>query len=63
MEALWALGASELKKRLKRPDAPVGVWWKGRRFLPPFTGTETIEGKPSLFNGRNRSIRPNGGVT
>jgi hypothetical protein len=50
VEALWALGALEPKKWVKRPDVRVGVWWKGcrkqlpkRRFLPPFTttGTET----------------------
>src|SRR5438045_8804893 len=29
MEALWALGAPEPKKRLKRPDARVGMWWNG----------------------------------
>ena len=35
VEALWALGAPEPKKRLKRPDARVGVWWKGcRKQLP-----------------------------
>jgi hypothetical protein len=49
LEALWALGALEPKKGLKRPDAR--VWGvverepktapKRRRFLPLFTGTET----------------------
>jgi hypothetical protein len=35
VEALWALGAPEPKKRLKRPDVRVGLWWKGcRRQLP-----------------------------
>jgi hypothetical protein len=35
VEALWALGALEPKKRLKRPDVRVGLWWKGcRRQLP-----------------------------
>jgi hypothetical protein len=29
VEALWALGALEPKKGLKRPDVRVGVWWKG----------------------------------
>jgi hypothetical protein len=40
VEALWALGALEPKKRLKRPDGRVGVWWKGcRKQLPkaPFS--------------------------
>jgi hypothetical protein len=49
VEALWALGALEPKKWLKRPDVRVGVWWKGCRKQPPkgavfchiFTGTET----------------------
>ena len=35
VEALWALGALEPKKRLKRPDVRVGVWWKGCRKQPP----------------------------
>jgi hypothetical protein len=35
VEALWALNALEPKKRLKRPDGRVGVWWKGcRKQLP-----------------------------
>ena len=49
VEALWALGALEPKKRLKRPDGGVGVWWKVCRKQPPkgavfchlFTDTET----------------------
>jgi hypothetical protein len=43
VETLWALGALEPKKWLKRPDAWVGCGGKGaenspqrRRFLPPF---------------------------
>jgi hypothetical protein len=48
VEALWALGALEPKKRLKRPDLRVGLWWKRCRKHPPrgavlchlFTGTE-----------------------
>jgi hypothetical protein len=35
LEALWALGALEPKKRLKRPDTRVGVWWKGCQKQPP----------------------------
>jgi hypothetical protein len=31
VEALWALGAPGPKKGLKRPDARVGVRWKGFR--------------------------------
>jgi hypothetical protein len=35
VETLWALGALEPKKRLKRPDGRIGVWWKGcRKQLP-----------------------------
>jgi hypothetical protein len=48
VEALWALGALEPKKGLKRPDVWVGVCGKGaedspqrRRFCHVFTGTET----------------------
>jgi hypothetical protein len=40
VETLWALGALEPKKRLKRPDVRVGLWWKGcRKQLPkaPFS--------------------------
>jgi hypothetical protein len=55
VEALWALSALEPKKRLKRPDLRVGLWWKGcrkqpprgARFLPPFHKycTEAYAGK------------------
>jgi hypothetical protein len=53
LEALWALGALEPKKRLKRPDARVGLWWKGvsktalqgRHFLPPFHRYRDLCGK------------------
>ena len=35
LEAPWALGALEPKKGLKRPNARVGLWWKGCRKQPP----------------------------
>ena len=48
VEALWALGALEPKKKLKRPDGRVGVVErlpktapKGAVFCRLFTGTET----------------------
>ena len=49
VEALWALGALEPKKGLKRPDVWVGVCVervpkiapKGAVFCHVFTGTET----------------------
>ena len=42
---LWDALAQELRKRLKRPGARVGLWWKGCRFLPPFHRTETLSVK------------------
>jgi hypothetical protein len=49
VEALWALGAPEPKKRVKAARRRVRVWWKGCRnqlpkgvvFCRLFTGTET----------------------
>jgi hypothetical protein len=35
VETLWALGALEPKKRLKRPDARVGCGGKGAENSPP----------------------------
>jgi hypothetical protein len=49
LEALWALGALEPKKKVKAARRRVGLWWKGCRKKPPraavfchlTTGTET----------------------
>ena len=54
MEALWALGTPEPKKRLKRPDGELGLGGKvpktgpqGRRFLPPFHRYVDLDGEKS----------------
>jgi hypothetical protein len=38
VEALWALGALEPKKRLKRPDGGLGFGGKGAENTPPPQG-------------------------
>jgi hypothetical protein len=35
LEALWALGALEPKKRLSGQTRGLGLWWKGCRKLAP----------------------------
>jgi hypothetical protein len=67
VEALWALGVPEPKKRLKRPDGGLGgCGGKGaenssqrRRFLPPFHRYRDLCGDPGDFTDiQNRHCYP-----